>query len=453
MLYKKSLLVSLVSCSVFAASLNGAISEQMKQEIVQDLQARKFDNLGEFLEDKFNPTPEHLNQLEEIALQHNSTSLLKAVQATKHYGKIRHEAGFATASFLQAALFFEHSLPDYVHRKKNYLKEKKTGLSVPVEYDRKREAAFIVLDDMKSAYLGEGARKTAYKAIFYNKGKPQMVARAEQRGGMGKEADIMKRLEGAPGVVRLDGFGKHKAKGKKYTTVYTKLYNSKDLKTAFEDKTPFSLYEKMHIALQALKGLDAMHSKHIVHRDIGAQNIFLNIPAGRMGKRAIEAVIADFGWSCFTKSCKHKKAQASIVHTAPEGLYYEDMKKKDYYATDVYALGLVFHRLIYEKKGPNKGIRVRSTKGYYKKLSRRLYREIDRRKKQIQNDPTSQSKEFKLLTLRMISPNPKARGTAKSLLADMERIVHHHLQALEKVRLDEEKVSEGPTKPKVHNNG
>lgn len=414
MLFRKSLLLLLLS----SVALSAEIPTKIERRIVHDLHHKKYDALGLVLRDKVKHDSQALDTLEELAKSHHSDRMLRAVEATKKYSDYRKGLGFSTGAFLQAAIFCEYKLS----HKKGYLPKKKTGLKCPLEYDRKRKAAFMVLDGRREAYLGEGARKTAYKSVYYNNGAPKVVARAEQRGGMKKEAKLMKRLEGASGVLPLYGFGKHKKHGKKYTTVYTKLYNAGDLKTAFEKDSKFSLYEKIRIARGALKGLNALHKRKIIHRDIAAQNIFLNIPKGKKGTRKIEAVIADFGWSNFKKACKHKKAQASLVHTSPEGVKFKHLKGKDYYATDVYALGLVFYRLIYETKGPWKGIGTNSEKKFAKKLRKRLKHEIEERKESLNKSHSTESRAFKKLVLQMISPNPKKRGSAQSLLREMDKI-------------------------------
>src|SRR6185295_4668450 len=282
-------------------SLDAEVSEYDKKRIKLDLKKKRYDRLGIFLRQGVGHSSSDLSKVEKIAKNSGSQKLRDAIHATK---KFKHTGGnklLSTGSFLQTALFIETGLKKHVAHKQYYLRKNKTGLSRTVEYDPSKKRAFIVLDGIKSAYLGKGAKKTAYKAIRYNKTKPEIVARAEQSADIGRELSIAKRLRGARGVLGTDGVGRHRAHGKKYTTIYSKLYSSGNLKKAIVEKVKFSPNEKIRIGLKILQGLASMHKSGVVHRDLAAQNIFLNIPKGKVGKRKIDAVIADIRWSHYVE--------------------------------------------------------------------------------------------------------------------------------------------------------
>jgi len=279
-----------------------------------------------------------------------------------------------------------------------------------------------------SAFLGCGGKKTAYKAIYYHRGKPQVVARAQQSEKMTHELKITKKLQGARGLLAVQGYGQHRKKGKKFTTLYSELYNSGNLKSALKKKRTFSSYEKMRIALGILQGLESMHRRGIVHRDLCAQNIFLNIPRGKPGRRKIKAVIADFGWANYAGQNSHQKAQANRKNAAPEALSYKKLKGSAYYATDIYAAGMILYHLFYKK--PVSWKESHAPNGL-DALHDKLIHKINQKTQSKRNDlaerhshgPLPTKEKFEYLILRMIDPNPKKRGSASKLRRQMQHIV------------------------------
>ena len=412
---------------IFCGALSAELSDYAYRRIETDLKERHFDRLGRFLRDKIEHSESDFVKIEGIAENVGSQPLLRAIQATRQF-KNMGENLLPVGVFLQTALFIETDLKQHIAHGQHYFPKYKTGLSTTVEYDPARRALFIVLDGINDAYLGRGAKKTAYKAIAYNKANPKIVARAEQSADVGRELSITKRLEGARGLLTIDGFGHHSANGKKYTTIYSKLYRSGNLKKAFVNKIQFSTYEKVQIALKVLQGLESMHEKGIVHRDVCAQNIFLNIEPGNNGKRKIDAVIADFGWAHYAGCCNRRKAQANIINTAPEAVFYENLKRSDYFFTDVYAAGLIFYRLIYGCKPSWKKAShmVHTREDLYQKIVDKSREKIEKRKRHLVHMHRSANREFRRLVLRMIDPDPAKRGTAAELVRKMKSILENH---------------------------
>lgn len=433
LIYKKlhATLLSISLLFIGSAPLH-AFSHKISHKIHENLERKNYEKLGEFLKEEVNHSHLSLDAVKKVAEENNAHCLLKAVDATEQYKKVRRNLSLSKGAFLQLALFMETKFQKKTAHGQKYFRTHKTDLPRKVEYDPHTKHAFIILDGAKSAFLGEGYRKRVYKAIEYDPHKLHIVARANQRGGMKNEKKITKRLLGMPGVLALRGFGKHRKSGRKYTTVYTELYNFGDLKGAFKKKIKFSLSEKMKIALDILHGLESLRKKKIIHRDLGAKNIFLNRSKGAHGKRHIEAVLADFGCSKEKWRMHKKRAQVGIRHTAPEGLYYDKLSKSRFYRTDLYAAGLILYQLFYGKAPiwQTKHLHHDSRKAHYHWLSEKIDKTTHKRRKHLAilraAHKTSAKDDFEHLILHMVKPDSKKRGTAKELRKEMQHIIKKH---------------------------
>jgi aurora kinase len=58
----------------------------------------------------------------------------------------------------------------------------------------------------------------------------------------------------------------------------------------------FTLQETIIIVSEILDGLDYMHSKNLIHRDIKAENILLHSNDPKKGKEALTVKICDLGF-------------------------------------------------------------------------------------------------------------------------------------------------------------
>ena len=406
-----------------------AFSHKTSQKIHEDLEQKNYDKLGEFLKEEVNCSHLPLDAIKKVAKEKNASFLLKAINATKNYKKIRNNLSLSKGAFLQLALFMETKFQKKIAHGQRYFRTHKTDLPRKIEYDPHTKHAFIILDGAKSAFLGEGYRKRVYKAIEYDPHKLHIVARANQRGGMKNEKKITKRLLGMRGVIATRGYGKHRKSGKKYTTVYAKLYNFGDLRGAFKKKIKFSLSEKMKIALDILHGLESLRQKKIIHRDLGAKNIFLKRSKDAKGKRRIEAVLADFGCAKEKWKMHKKRAQVGIRHTSPEGLYYDKLQNSRFFRTDIYATGLILYQLFYGKSPAwqVKHLHHDSRKAHYHWLSEKIDKTTHKRRKHLAllraACKTSAKDDFEHLILRMVKPDSKKRGTAKELRKEMQHII------------------------------
>lgn len=425
---RHALTASFILSIIVSTPLHATISKQEAHTIRSKLKAKKYDQLGSFLKNHTSHSKKDLVKLKKIARSEHAHSLYKAITATDNFKKIRKGLGISTGTFLQTALFMETTLKKKIAHKKYYLNKKDTGLKRTVEYDPHNKKAFIVLTGLKSAYLGHGAKKTVYKSIQYINTKSKIVARAEQSGKLRDELTITKHLQGAPGILELKGFGHHKKHGEKYKTIYSKLYTTGTLRTIFGKKIHLSFYEKVRIAFNLLQGLESMHKRKIVHRDLDAKNYFISIPSGKAHRRKVTAVIADFGWSSYIKNLKFDRAQASIKNAAPEGHFFHKMKGSDYFATDVYALALDLYRLFYEKKPAWRNISpLYSLDSRYKKVLHKLNQKTHGRRRLLLykkvHGKISNKERFEYIILRMLHPHPKMRGSAAKCRLEMQNLL------------------------------
>jgi len=100
---------------------------------------------------------------------------------------------------------------------------------------------------------------------------------------------------------------------------------------------PLNLEEAVRIASEIAKGLKAAHAKDIVHRDIKAANVMLDLE-GR-------AKILDFGLALTAQSTKLTRMGSTlgtVAYMSPEQARGEEVDAR----TDIWALGVTMHEMI-----------------------------------------------------------------------------------------------------------
>lgn len=107
------------------------------------------------------------------------------------------------------------------------------------------------------------------------------------------------------------------------------------LKRYIEKKGQLEIKEAVGIAIQIAQGLEAAHSKHVIHRDIKPQNIILS----REGK----VKVADFGIAkaATTTNTIQECAAGSVHYLSPEQARgYSDER------SDIYSLGITMYEML-----------------------------------------------------------------------------------------------------------
>lgn len=409
----------LVSSCLFCLPLTA--KQTLEQNIKKDIKTGNNDHLQRLLQTKSGGKVQ-LRTLRKIALKQHSKALLRAIKATKNTDL--QNLGITRREFLAISHFIQTSTDGYT----THYRKQDTGLSHTVEYDADTKKYFIVLEG-KGVYLDRGAKKTVSKALCYSRNGATVVARAEQTMEMDKELYYTRLLQGKPGLFKTLGICHHKKAGIQYHTIYSKLYEPGSLQAIFKNNYNLTLYEKARIALGISRGLNTLHSKGIVHRDLGIKNYLITIPEGKPGKRKINACIADFGRTePASETVPSARLQGNTTYMAPEGHRFENLTEGDHYKIDVFAVGCVFYRLFYEKKAPWQDT------NYVIKDPRPIdVRQAEHKTRVITDTATRRfflgsktkrtpKQEFEYTILRMLDTNPDTRINAAELHAAIKEI-------------------------------
>lgn len=329
----------------------------------------------------------------------------------------------SSSHILQTTKFIESKLPRLIKQKKYYFSKRNTSLPYALEYDPKVKSTYILLEG-KKAMLGEGRKKVVTKAIRYSRKRPKVVARAVQTLPMAQELKMTKLLQGKKGVFEVLGITKRRARGKTYHTIYSPVYKHGTFRALFKKGRHFSLYEKSKMAYHIMQGIESLHKRGIVHRDLGARNYLIKLPKGERGKRQAVACIADLGRAIHAKRLvKGDSVQGTPSYIAPEGLDLRKLKAKDYFATDIYAIGCVMYELFYEKTFPWHSKAFLRKKSGYKKYVRCLEEVTRRRRWELSKlGKRNCSQQFEFLVLRMLNADPKKRPKASYLRSQMGKL-------------------------------
>uniref|UniRef100_UPI00358E6335 serine/threonine-protein kinase B-raf-like n=1 Tax=Myxine glutinosa TaxID=7769 RepID=UPI00358E6335 len=106
-------------------------------------------------------------------------------------------------------------------------------------------------------------------------------------------------------------------------------------------ETKFEIFQLMDIARQTAQGMDYLHAKSIIHRDLKSNNIFLHddltVKIGDFGLATVKA-----RWS---GSHQLEQPSGSILWMAPEVIRMQDRNPYSF-QSDVYAFGIVLFELM-----------------------------------------------------------------------------------------------------------
>lgn len=396
-------------------------------------------NLKKLLREKGNKQS-LLQEVKKIAMEKGIGRVTRASDiTTAFYQKQSTILGVKRGDFFRLALFIESGLEDYVKRGQYCIPKEQTLLACSIEYDPNTRSTFILLPENNNTYIGAGKNKVVLKAIYYNEKKAEIVARALQTNIREAEIRTIAKIKGLPGIMDIIACTEYTQGNTQYKTIYSKLYNPGSLSQAFDQGYRFTMYEKMKIVINILKGLNEMHQRNIAHRDISPHNFFINIPPGKPGKRDIDAVVADLGRSggIWDASSYKGKVQGHSMYTPPDGILADKIKGHDKVLCDVYATGCIFYRLFYDKPSPWLSAKytdgtAKTQKKRYRGFVNRIQRYTNTRNTALAaksaNGGLTPSEEFEFLILRMCHPDPGKRGTSSQLYNNFQEIFSRYTE-------------------------
>nr|XP_060618779.1 serine/threonine-protein kinase A-Raf [Anolis sagrei ordinatus] len=106
-------------------------------------------------------------------------------------------------------------------------------------------------------------------------------------------------------------------------------------------ETPLEMVQRIDVARQTAQGMDYLHAKHIIHRDLKSNNIFLH--------EGLTVKIGDFGLATvktrWSGSQQVEQPGGSILWMSPEVIRMQDPNPYSF-QSDVYSYGVVLYELL-----------------------------------------------------------------------------------------------------------
>ncbi|XP_075883059.1 raf-1 proto-oncogene, serine/threonine kinase a isoform X2 [Nelusetta ayraudi] len=157
-------------------------------------------------------------------------------------------------------------------------------------------------------------------------------------------------------------------------------------------ETNFKIIQLIDIARQTAQGMDYLHAKNIIHRDMKSNNIFLH--------EGLTVKIGDFGLATV-------KARWSGSHQAPEVIRMQDNNPYSF-QSDVYSYGVVLFELMtgelpYSQTGSRDQIIFMVGRGYLTPDLSKLYKNCPKAMKRLVADCIKKSKDERPLFPQILS--------------------------------------------------
>lgn len=293
-----------------------------------------------------------------------------------------------------------------------YLRKEETGLARTIE--RVQNRTFIHLKTHGVAPIGKGFHKKVTLSIMYDRKHPELVANSVGDATLQHEAEILRTLNGAEGIVKTYAINSHqKRSGDKVYSVIMKLYNTQTVRSTEFNLQKLTPIEEVYVARDLMKGLESLHAKRIAHRDLHTSNFILHRENGQ-----ISCAITDFGEA--TSFEEAKKAVPLVEFSGrfvpPESLvkgkHDVDIRKVEAFAVACGLYHLFFGREpSWCEEMERIGVHKMSSKKK-KELSQYLTKKIKKTIEKRKNDLAKMSgkvKELGEVILKLLDPDPKKR--------------------------------------------
>jgi len=197
--------------------------------------------------------------------------------------------------------------------------------------------------------LGGGSFGTVFKCTFLGVMAAAKVWRTDciNKEAAEKEASLCSKLR-HPNVVQFIGYGV-----KESQPVIVSELMSMDLRRYLDEKKknagegpPLPLLVAMNILLQIAEAMDYLHENAVMHRDLKANNVLINVvegPDGQLSSSSVQVKLTDFGES---KLKLHDSGYTTpMVGTtrwrAPEVFEVEENREKYTKSADVYSFSML----------------------------------------------------------------------------------------------------------------
>jgi hypothetical protein len=287
-----------------------------------------------------------------------------------------------------------------------------------VQYDFPSKKTFIHLKCHNGAKkLGEGAFKEVTLSIQYDQASPKLVACAEAKGNIEKEVTNLYLARGLEGVIQVKAVMRRKGSSGDKTALIFDLYSPGALTDERMHKLPFD--KRVKVAKKVLLGLEGLHKRGVIHRDIKPKNIFISD-----GPKGFSACLSDLGQGLFIHECPGKTVNCTPHYNPPEAL---GTKPINYEKADIFSLGMVIYQLAFSKKLPwasdkylPEWIRRPGKISEKAHLQKKLISKIEEVRKrclsQIYHMSASRGKTLKKIAVDMLHPNPDKRPKIHDIL-------------------------------------
>lgn len=156
---------------------------------------------------------------------------------------------------------------------------------------------------------------------------------ASRRERFVREGELLARLQGAPGLVRVHGAGAHGD----LLWLCMDYVDGRDLSLVLQEKGRLPWPEATRIARGVALGLAEAHARGVIHRDVKAANVILD--------RAGVAALVDFGVAQATELERLTRTGVAVgtpVYFSPEQAAGRPLDGR----TDVYSLGVLLYELL-----------------------------------------------------------------------------------------------------------
>lgn len=168
-------------------------------------------------------------------------------------------------------------------------------------------------------------------------------------------------------------------------------------------ETNFQMFQLIDIARQTAQGMDYLHAKNIIHRDMKSNNIFLH--------EGLAVKIGDFGLATvkarWTGSQQVEQPSGSILWMAPEVIRMQDNNPYSF-QSDVYSYGMVLFELMtgelpYSQIANRDQIIFMVGRGYLSPDLSKLYKRCPKAMKRLVADCIKKSKDERPLFPQILS--------------------------------------------------